>query len=178
MIEAARLQASPNNHIGRGMKVGKEEIIGLIVALNRYVKLDHAAVRREWKAKADHVAAQLQGIPGLVAVVRGSGEAAPFVELTWDRKVIPLSEVQVRTALERRSERRVGIPMAPVEMRALGGQSESPEDGPNLTGLNRIQTRSMRDGEEILVARYLRKFFAEDAAALNTITLTPMCSNV
>jgi len=166
LIEAARLQASPNNHIGRGMKVGKEEIIGLIVALNRYVTLDHTAVRREWKAKADYVAAQLQGIPGLVAVVRGSGEAAPFVELTWDRKVIPLSEVQVRTALERRSERRVGIPMAPVEMRALGGQSESPEDDSNPTGLNRIQTRSMRDGEEILVARNLRKFFAEDAAAL------------
>ena len=166
LIEAARLQAAPNNHIGRGMKVGKEEIIGLIVALNRYEKLDHATVRREWKAKADYVAAQLQGVPGLEAVMRESDEGAPFVELTWDRQVIPLSEAQVRAALERRSERRVGIPMAPVEMRALEGQSESPEGTSGLFGLNRVQTRCMRDGEEVLVARYLRTFFAEEAKAL------------
>ena len=170
LIEAARLQAAPNNHIGRGMKVGKEEIVGIIVALNRFETLDHAAVRREWRVKADYIALQLQGVPGLEAVVQGRGEEAPFVELTWDRQVIPLSEVQVRNALERRNEHRVGIPMAPVEMRALDGPEESPEDSPAPFGLNRIQTRSMRDGEEVLVARYLRKFFAEEAMALKDVS--------
>ena len=165
LIEAARLQAAPNDQIGRGMKVGKEEIIGLVVALNRYAALDHAAVRRAWRAKADYVAAQLQDVPGLVAVVRGSGDAAPFVELTWDRRVVPLSEREVRNALERRGRRRVGIPMAPVEMRALAGPPE-PGDGSGPVGVNHIQTRSMRDGEEVLVARYLRTFFTEEAAAL------------
>ena len=40
LIEAARIQASPNVYVGRGMKIGKEEIIGLITALNRYEKLE------------------------------------------------------------------------------------------------------------------------------------------
>ena len=44
LIEAARLQAAPNGHLGRGMKVGKEEIIGLIAALKHNTWLDSTAV--------------------------------------------------------------------------------------------------------------------------------------
>ncbi len=44
LIEAARLHHAPNGNIGRGMKVGKEEIVGLVVALERFVSLDHRAV--------------------------------------------------------------------------------------------------------------------------------------
>ncbi len=38
---STRLNAAPNGNIGRGMKVGKEEIIALVVALEAYVKRDH-----------------------------------------------------------------------------------------------------------------------------------------
>lgn len=54
LIEAARLNSTPNDHIGRGMKVGKEEIIGLIVALERYVQTDHAADVQQWNARAQN----------------------------------------------------------------------------------------------------------------------------
>ena len=47
LIEAARTHASPNANLGRGMKVGKEEIIGFIVALNRYIELDHESIQEE-----------------------------------------------------------------------------------------------------------------------------------
>ena len=52
LIEAARLHSTPNDNIGRGMKVGKEEIIGLIVALERYVKTDHVAETERLNARA------------------------------------------------------------------------------------------------------------------------------
>ena len=64
LIDAARLNASPNDNIGRGMKVGKEEIVGLIVALERFVKQDHLAETERWAARARRVADGLQGIPG------------------------------------------------------------------------------------------------------------------
>ena len=142
LIEAARIQASPNVYIGRGMKIGKEEIIGLIAALNRYERLNHAGVRSGWKTKADYVAGQLQDIPGFEAVVVDQDEKAPYVRIGWDEQVIPITLAEARQALGRRSERRV------VWSGIFGG--------------NRIQTNSMRDGEEVLVASYLRTFFTEE----------------
>ncbi len=148
LIEAAGRQAAPNDHIGRGMKVGKEEIIGLIAALNRYESLDHASVRSAWKAKADYIAAELHDVPGLDVAVKGEDEYEPYVELTWDEGVIPLSRKQVRETLMRRDDQRIGM------MSLFGG--------------NRIQTCCMRDGEEILVAKYLRTFFTEEAGGEGT----------
>ena len=142
LIEAARTQASPNVYIGRGMKIGKEEIIGLIAALNRYERLDHPGVRSDWKSKADYIAAQLEDIPGFEAVVVEPEEEAPYVRIGWDEQIIPISLAEARQTLGQRSERRV------VWSRIRGG--------------NRIETLSMRDGEEVLVARYLRTFFTEE----------------
>ncbi len=142
LIEAARTQASPNVYIGRGMKIGKEEIIGLITALNRYERLDHQAAHIGWKAKADYVAAQLEDIPGFEAVVVDDSEEVPYVRIGWDEQIIPISLAEAPQTLARRPERRV------LWSRIRGG--------------NRIQTHSMRDGEEVLLARYLRTFFTEE----------------
>lgn len=144
LIEAARLQAAPNDHIGRGMKVGKEEIIGLVVALERYRSLDHARRRQEWTRKAEYVARQLQGIPGLEATMVATGEEAPYVELQWDEAAIGISRGALRTTLRRREDHRLAIS--------------------TLYGGNRVQTLCMRDGEEVLAARYLRAFFTDEGA--------------
>jgi L-seryl-tRNA(Ser) seleniumtransferase len=54
LIAAARLNGPPNGgNIGRGMKVNKEEILGMYVALEKYINTDHAA---EWKMWEDRVA--------------------------------------------------------------------------------------------------------------------------
>ena len=140
LVEAARMQAAPNDHIGRGMKVGKEEIIGLVAALERYVNLDHARLRQAWKAKAEYIAGQLQGVDGLEATMVAEGEDAPYVELIWD-DAIGVTRLDLRTTLRRREQRRMAMS--------------------TLFGDNRVQTLCMRDGEEILAARYLREFFLE-----------------
>src|SRR5690606_17802989 len=58
LIAAATANASPNNAIGRGMKVGKEQIIGLITALNRYVTTDRRLLHETWNLKAQYIADQ------------------------------------------------------------------------------------------------------------------------
>mgnify|MGYP001372593210 FL=1 len=141
LIEAARMQAAPNDLIGRGMKVGKEEIIGLVVALNRYAQFDHVAERAVWKQKAEYLAAELQGIDSFTAEVVDDNERAPYVEIGWDQGVIPMTHQEVRDHLRRRPNQRVALS--------------------SLFGSRRIQTRCMRDGEEVLVARRLREFFTE-----------------
>lgn len=144
LIEAARLQAAPNDHIGRGMKVGKEEIIGLVVALERYVALDHERRWDGWRHKADYVAGELQDIRGLEATVVADANGAPYVLLRWDENALGITRTDLRTTLRRRGERRVAIS--------------------TLFGGNRVQTMCMRDGEEVLTARYLREFFTGEVA--------------
>jgi len=146
LIEAARKQAAPNDLIGRGMKVGKEEIIGLVVALNRYAQFDHRAERTEWKQKAEYLATELQGIESFTAEVVDDNEGAPYVEIGWDQDVISMTHQEVRDYLRRRPDQRVALS--------------------SLYGSRRIQTRCMRDGEEVLVARRLREFFTEGYKAV------------
>ena len=135
LIEAATLHAAPNANLGRGMKVGKEEIMGFLVALDRYVGLDHDRVYTEWRRKAEYIANELQGIPGLMADVPQDDRGKPRVNLTWDENAVPLSAVEVREGLKN------GDPRI-----AMTGQA--------------IQTRCMNDGEEILVAQRTREFFS------------------
>lgn len=65
LTDAARKAISPYGGIGRGMKVGKEEIIGLVAAVERYLKTDHAAERRELDARAELVLGVLSGLDGV-----------------------------------------------------------------------------------------------------------------
>jgi L-seryl-tRNA(Ser) seleniumtransferase len=53
LVEAARLNAAPFQRLARAMKVGKEEICGLVAALERYVTLDHDAQAASWTAAVD-----------------------------------------------------------------------------------------------------------------------------
>ena len=90
LIRAARLHLSPNQQVGRGMKVNREEIVGLVVALEEFVKSDHAAMTREWTRKARYIADRLAQVHGLNAELRDTGRGYHDLTLRWDRAVIPL----------------------------------------------------------------------------------------
>jgi D-glucosaminate-6-phosphate ammonia-lyase len=87
LIAAARANAAPNgNSIGRGMKVNKEEMLGMLVALERFLKLDHAALDREYQRRADVILKSVAGLPGLKAEVTVPEVAnhVPHVAITID----------------------------------------------------------------------------------------------
>jgi L-seryl-tRNA(Ser) seleniumtransferase len=137
LIEAARIHNSPNENIGRGMKVGKEEIIGLIAALDRYIKIDHDAEIAGWNAKAKRLAHELQGIPGLTAEYAMNTMGYADVDLSWDKTIIPLTEEEARKKLA--------------------------EGHPRVLYDEAVRTCQLRDGEDVLLARRLREFFKNAA---------------
>jgi L-seryl-tRNA(Ser) seleniumtransferase len=65
LIEAAALNGNPNHGIGRAAKASKEDIVGLIVALERYERRDHAADVARWRSQIDEVAEALRGLAGI-----------------------------------------------------------------------------------------------------------------
>jgi L-seryl-tRNA(Ser) seleniumtransferase len=67
LIRAARLQSAPIQGIGRPMKVSKEEIVGLLTALEIWTARDHEADLRDAKRRTDAVVEALTGLPGVRA---------------------------------------------------------------------------------------------------------------
>jgi len=116
LVDAARINASPFGGIGRGMKVGKEEIIGLIAALERYLKVDHEAEFRELDARVSDIAKALSGIRGVKAerFVPEIANHLPHLVVDWDSPVT-LSSQEVAASL------RDGEPRIEVSQRGPRG---------------------------------------------------------
>ena len=65
LIEAAAAHANPAQFLGRPMKVAKEEVIGLITALNMFLEDDEESEMQAYRALAEQVVDALSEVPGL-----------------------------------------------------------------------------------------------------------------
>ena len=154
LIAAARLNAPPNgNTVGRGMKVNKEEMLGLLAAIELYVAKDHAKELREFEKRAEAIRAAAVSVPGVTAEVFVPEVAnhVPHVRVTWDRAALGMSASEVVTALKD------GEP-------SIGTRNE----GPALV----FGVWMMRNGEEKVVARRLRQVLASPARAKTAASKT------
>lgn len=70
LIDAAMANASPNQFLGRPMKVAKEEVVGLVKALDLFVNEDEAAETARFVAMCERAAEALDGLPGLAVSVQ------------------------------------------------------------------------------------------------------------
>jgi len=87
LIEAARLNGPPRGgNIGRGMKVNKEEIIGMYVALDSYINRDHALDWKTWEERIAVINNAVKSVPGVTTEVTVPPVAnhTPSLEITWD----------------------------------------------------------------------------------------------
>jgi len=67
LVRACALNSSPHSAIGRGMKVGKEEIAGLLTAVELFMSQDEEAVIRNWEARCRTIGQVAEQVPGLRA---------------------------------------------------------------------------------------------------------------
>jgi L-seryl-tRNA(Ser) seleniumtransferase len=91
LIEAVRAIGSPNQGFGRPMKVAKEDLAGLLAAVERYTTLDHAAKReRDERVVADWCGRwnALAGVRAERSFPNEAGQPLPRVLLRWDRAVV------------------------------------------------------------------------------------------
>jgi D-glucosaminate-6-phosphate ammonia-lyase len=98
LVENGVIPRPPTHGIGRSMKTGKEEIVGLLVALDRYAARDEMAEGQRWAAIADHLAAGLAGIPGLSVrrePTQADGRPVPMTIVTIDPTAYELTAVEL-----------------------------------------------------------------------------------
>jgi D-glucosaminate-6-phosphate ammonia-lyase len=102
LIQAALLNASPNSDsVGRGMKVNKEEILGMMAAVEAYTKLDHAAEWREWEKRVKLIADSVGPVSSVKSetFIPEIANAVPHLRITWDESALKISAADVTRKL-------------------------------------------------------------------------------
>jgi uncharacterized pyridoxal phosphate-dependent enzyme len=161
LIEAALLNSSPREGaVCRPMKVGKEEVIGCLTALETWLNLDEKKLNDEWNSRVDRIRKLVETVSGVKTdiYVPDDGNRYPTLRISWDQQAWRYS---ISDCVE---ELRAGDPVIEV----LGADNPSlvkavREGNPNPTrkerkAPNHIELVSMtiKPGEEIVVGQRLR----------------------
>ena len=137
LVANALLNNSPHEDtLGRCAKVGKEEIIGMVKALELYLKEDHEALNKEWQRRLETISAQVTRIPGVTTAysVPDVANHVPHMDIQWDASHIKLDPKDASKQL------RSGKPSIVLESRPDG---------------LRMNSFMLQPGEEKIIAEHL-----------------------
>ena len=98
LIHAARLNTAPHSDtIGRGLKVSKEEMIAMMVALEVYLQRDHQADWREWERRVDVIREGLAAVLGVTTerFVPPIANQVPHARIRWDQRLVKVSPAEI-----------------------------------------------------------------------------------
>jgi len=152
LIEAARKNNSPNsNTIGRGMKVAKEEIVGLVAAVDWFLKQDDAAIEAQCRQRADHIAKQLSAIPTVQTQVFVPEVAnhVPHLLITYDQNRVKITGAEVMQKM------RAGKPR--IELNPSTGGAPASAGLPGGPNTIVVGVWMLQPLEDLVVAKRLRE---------------------
>lgn len=158
LIEAAMANTSPwEGAVCRAMKVGKEEVMGCLAAVEAWEKTDLNALNREWNRRVKRVAALVETVPGVSTDIKipEGGNRYPTLTVSWDEKAWNFSVADCDGAL------REGTPR--IEVLTESNPSLVPavtehHDSKTLH-VNKLQiiSMTMQPGEDLIVGQRLRE---------------------
>jgi L-seryl-tRNA(Ser) seleniumtransferase len=102
LLQAAFLNSAPHHGVARPMKAGKEEIMGLLAAVEAWLLgRDHAAEWAMWEGFLEHIRLAIADLPTLRTEVRqpGAANVTPLLHIAWDAAALGCTPAQVHQAL-------------------------------------------------------------------------------
>ncbi|MDA0711829.1 MAG: aminotransferase class V-fold PLP-dependent enzyme [bacterium] len=137
LLTAAFANGAPHHSIGRAMKAGKEEIMGLLAAVEKWVERDHDAEWREWENRLAVISNAVIDLPSVTTRLRqpGRSNVAPILEIHWDAQALPFTPGELQRQLSE------GDPRIELFTHDHGVE---------------IMSYMMQDGEDVIVAQRLR----------------------
>jgi L-seryl-tRNA(Ser) seleniumtransferase len=159
LVEAALLNCSPREGaVCRPMKVGKEEVIGCLTALETWLKIDEKKLYAEWNGRVDRIRKLVDTVPGVKTdiYIPDDGNRYPTLKLSWDQQAwgYTLSDC-VRELRERDPIIEVVGIDNPSLVKAVreGNPNHKEHKGPDHIEL---VSMTIKPGEEIIVGQRLR----------------------
>lgn len=158
LIAAAVQNNSPNSDtVGRGMKVAKEQIVGMVAAVDWFLSQSDAGMEAEFRRRADRIAAQLKSIPTLesqVVIPNVAANAVPHLLLRYDTQRVKILPGEVMSQL------RGGTPS--IELNPMTGKRKGaglPSDENTIV----VGVWMLGPGEDVIVARRLKEVLGKAA---------------
>ena len=152
LIDAARLNNSPNsNAVGRGLKVSKEDIVGMVAAVDWFLSQDDATMEAEFRKRADRIAEEVKKVPTVETTVFIPPVAnhVPHLLVTYDPARVRTTGREVMHKMREgnpRIELNPGTGGAPASAGLPGGENTI------IVGVWMLQP-----GEDLIVGRRLRE---------------------
>jgi L-seryl-tRNA(Ser) seleniumtransferase len=159
LIDAARKNNSPNsNTVGRGLKVAKEEIVGLVAAIDWFLEQDDAAMEAEYRKRAELIAKELTKVPTVktqVFIPEVAANHVPHLLITYDQSRVKITGSEV---MQKMREGKPRIELNP----STGGAPASAglPGGPNTIV---VGVWMLHPGEDQIVGKRLRQVLDEAA---------------
>jgi uncharacterized pyridoxal phosphate-dependent enzyme len=152
LIEAAKKNNSPNsNTVGRGMKVAKEEIVGLVAAVDWFLKQEDAAIEAQCRQRADRIAKHLSAIPTVQTqiFVPEVANHVPHLLITYDQSRVKITGAEVMQKM------RAGKPR--VELNPSTGGTPASAGLPGGPNTIVVGVWMLQPEEDLVVAKRLRE---------------------
>jgi D-glucosaminate-6-phosphate ammonia-lyase len=103
LLQGAWINSAPHHAFGRSLKVGKEEIMGMLAAVEMWVKRDHDAEWKTWEGWLDHIATSVKRVGGVTTKVNqpneGLSNRTPALQITWDGAKLGITGQEVAKLL-------------------------------------------------------------------------------
>jgi D-glucosaminate-6-phosphate ammonia-lyase len=103
LLQAAWANSAPHHAFGRSLKVGKEEIMGMLAAVEMWVKRDHEAEWKQWVAWCDQIAATVKKVDGVTTSMsdprEGLSNRTPQLNIKWDGAKLGITGSEVHKLL-------------------------------------------------------------------------------
>ena len=152
LVRAAWIHSAPHHGFGRAMKVGKEEAIGMLMAVEMWIKRDHDAEWAQWTSWLEHIAdrvAVIDGVTTRIVQPRGLSNHTPSLRIFWDRDRAGISGETVAQMLFDSDPR--------ITLSAVGGDRV-----PEQTGIS-VNPYMLSPGNERVVADRLYAVLSSQA---------------
>ena len=112
LVRAAWVHSAPHHGYARSMKIGKEEAMGMLMAVEMWMKRDHKAEWDLWMQRLDHIAKRVSSIDGVTTSVReprGLSNRTPSLSINWDANKLGIDGREVAQHLFT-TEPRIAVP--------------------------------------------------------------------
>jgi len=158
LIAAAAANNNPYDGVGRGMKVAKEQIVGMVAAIDWFLSQSDAGFETEFRRRADRIAAQLKDIPTMKSdiVIPPLANHVPHLLLSYDQERVKISPRDVMLALRRGTP---SIELNPSTGSTRGASAGIPADGKTVV----VGVWMLQPFEDLVVARRLHEVFKKAA---------------
>ena len=156
LTDLAHANNNPGDGIGRGMKVAKEQIVGMVAAVDWVLSHTEESMQGDYQKRADLIAAAVKGIPSVKTetVVPKIANHVPHLLIRFDPAVTGVTTTQIVEAL------RSGTPS--IELNPNTGQKPNqgiPADANTLV----VGVWMLQPGEDAIVARQIRAALTKKA---------------